>query len=153
MHNLEILPATRQHAEALARTLRQADITEGLRLGVDPATATMASFDSSTAPRVVMVDGGVAAMWGASGSPGAVVGRPWFLTADACEKIHPVRFVRLYCSEVRKLIAQFPRLENYVDAQYTGAVRLISLAGFTLGPAVPYGVTQSPFRRFTMVAA
>lgn len=153
MHSLEISAATQEHAEVLSRRLRQADVTEGLRLGVDPVSATIASFESSAMPRVVLVDGEVAAMWGASGDLGDRVGRPWFLTADACEKIHPVRFVRLYCSEVRRLIAQFPRLENYVDAQYTGAVRLISLAGFTLGPAEPYGVTQSLFRRFTMVAA
>jgi len=66
------------------------------------------------------------------------VGTPWLLTSDAVKNISPLKFTRIYQQEVGKMKRLFPVLENYVDAEYNGAIRLLKIVGFELGEAVTF---------------
>lgn len=150
---VSVVPATESHVNALSLRLREADVREVVRLGDEPLTAVAGSWRRSPVCRAALVNGTVAAMWGAAGTPMGFVGQPWLLTAPACELVSSLTFARIYCREARGMLALFPKLENYVDASYDGAVRLLQLAGFTLDEAKPYGPTRSLFRRFVMGVA
>lgn len=146
----EIVRAVACHAEALGRNLRDGDALEGERLGIGALDGTRESFWLSSVARTALIDGRVAAMWGVVPADG--YGRPWLLTAPPCLAVSPLRFARVYSEEAREMLHRFRKLENYVDAGYTGAVRLLQIAGFTLDEAKPYGMMGALFRRFEMVA-
>lgn len=153
MHDrVAIVPATADHAWILGRGLRAADVREVGCLGQMPHAAVFWSYRRALIRKTALVDGEVAAMWGVVGAPLGMVGTPWLLTGPASERVSALTFARIYQAEALGMLRLFPKLENYVDASYTGAVRLLKLAGFTLDEPKPYGLTQSPFRRFEMVA-
>lgn len=80
------------------------------------------------------------------GSALGLVGQPYFLTGPSIEKINPMKFSRLYKQEVQEMQKIFPILENYVDATYLGAIRMLKIAGFRLSD--PINVNGNYFRRF-----
>ena len=71
------------------------------------------------------------------GTPFSEVGMPWLITTDEVYKINPLRFVKIYQAEVFRMLRIFDYLENYVDANYEAAIRLLSIVGFTIEPAAP----------------
>ncbi len=152
LSDITLLPATLAHVRELQKTLRQADRLEGMRIGIDPVSGVYWSYRCAILRRTALVDGEVAAMWGVGGEMLGSVGRPYLLTSAACERVHPIRFARIYFDEAREMLRMFPRLENWVDSRYSGAVRLLRLAGFTLDDPVPVGRSGEMFRRFEMVA-
>jgi hypothetical protein len=148
---VRIVQSTPDHAEALGRTMRARDALEVTRLGFEPHAVAYFGWRVSDFTRTALVDGQVAAIWGVVGNES--VGVPWLLTAPPCEAVSALTFVRIYRAQAAEMLQLFPKLENYVDASYIAAVRLVELAGFTLDEAKPYGEMQSPFHRFEMVAA
>jgi len=76
---------------------------------------------------------------------------PWLLTAPCVKKISPLRFARIYQEEVISMLKIFKTLENYVDEEYSSAIRLLEIIGFILDEPQKIGVGM--FRKFRMEAA
>lgn len=148
---IEIVPATKAHGRALLSTLREGDREEVMAAGLRPGRAVMISLRDSLWSNAAMVDGEVAALWGVGGTLLSGIGRPWLLTGTACNQVSPLKFARVYRSEVGRMLASFFRLENYVDSKYTGAVRMLRLAGFTINDPEPFGQRGALFHRFELV--
>jgi hypothetical protein len=147
---IELKPAREFHVRAVAKHLRIGDRLELERLGASPVAIAVGSWRLALFSSVALFDGKPVAVWGVGGSLLSDVGRPWLLTAEDCER-GPLAFALVYRREVRRMLGFFPRLESFVDASYEGAVRLLEIVGFTLGPAEPLGPAGAPFRRFWMV--
>jgi hypothetical protein len=102
---------------------------------------------SLTRPKVAVVDGEVAAIWGMGGDILSDTGIPWLLTTAAIERM-PVTFIKQARIELARMLARKRRLENHVLAEYSQAVRLLEVLGFTLADPAPVGRNRVLFRRF-----
>lgn len=150
MPEILIRPAVIADVYALAATLRDGDRNEILSVGKDPRAALRASFKYSLdPPKVAVVDGTLAAMWGMGGDLLSDTGHPWLLTAPPVERI-PVTFLRIARVEVAAMAAKRRRLMNYVFADYRGAVRLVEALGFTVDAPRLVGPQRARFCRFWM---
>lgn len=149
MTRYSIVPATIVHVHQLAKTMRVADAGEARGLGYDPHRLLRSSFRASLYSRTGFVGADIAAMWGVTGDILSDTGMPWLVTAPIVESV-PVTFLRVAKSELENMLFLKPRLENYVIADYRGAVRLLEVLGFHLDPAAPYGRRGVPFRRFVL---
>ena len=142
--------ASPSDAQSLGSRLRAADIEEiRAASGLAPAEALCRSCDFSTHVWAVReIDGDPIALWGV-GPVSLVEGKgcPWLLASDAFESFGPdiARLSRSLLAAMRDL---YPRLENHVDARHARAVRWLSWLGFTIEPAMPWGVEGRPFHRF-----
>jgi hypothetical protein len=150
MSGVTIIPATAVHVRALGHSMREADEREITCLGLVAHRVLFRSYRYSIIRKTAIVDGEVAAMFGASGVLFGRVGQPWFLTGPASEKVDPIEFARLYRKEVRQMLHLFPILENWVDASYDKAVRLLTIAGFEMGEPKPFGPNNALFRKYRM---
>ena len=146
---ITIVPSTLKHVRELSETMREADKNEMSRLGVAPHKALFYSFKFSILRRTALIDGKVAAMWGVYGVPTGITGQPYLLTSPVSETVSPLKFAKIYMNEVNQMKKLFPVLQNYVDASYTGAVRMLKLAGFELEPVTLNG---NDFYKFSMVS-
>lgn len=142
------MPATLEHAVEVGVHLRAEDAREVAAFGFGPIDAVVESFKNSLWRRAGIVGGQVAAVWGVTGTPMGVVGVPWLMTTPAILDVSPLVFARIYRGEVAEMLRRFPVLENYVDARYLGAVRMLKLAGFHLDAPIPFGAGRAPFCRF-----
>ena len=137
---------------ALALHLRPGDRAEIAAIGKEPRRVLRQSFRSSLyAPRCAMVDGEVAAMWGIGGDILSDIGAPWLMTGTVCDRV-PVTFLRVAKAELAAMLAVKRRLENFVAADYSKAIRLLEVLGFTLEAPEPIGSKQAAFRRFWIEA-
>lgn len=136
---VEIVEATSAHVRALKDNLREKDRQEIEAFGFSCAKGLWRSYRNGLRNRTALIDGKVGAMWGVGGAYLGSVGQPWLLTSSDVYRISPLRFARLYQKEVIRMLELFPRLENYVSADYAAAVRLLSIAGFDIGPIVKVG--------------
>lgn len=107
------------------------------------------TFKHGLLRRTAVIEGEIAAMWGVTGTPMSIIGRPYLVTSTSSEKISSLEFYRLYKKEVAVMNALFPVLENYVDANYAEAVRLLRITGFELTPEV---INNNHFYKFRMVS-
>lgn len=136
------------HVRLLAQIMREDDKKEIMSFGMTPIDALELSYSNSYVPaRTTFVDGELACIRGCGGNMMSPVGRPWLLTGPSIERI-PLTLVKQYKSEVRNFLKLFPVLENYVAAEYTKAIRLLQIAGFSVGDPEPYG--KGIFRKFTI---
>ena len=147
----EIIPSEAIHVKMLADRIRSEDAREILGIGYTPHRAIMKSFKASLFPTTAFVDGEIAAMWGVVGNPLGNKGMPWLMTTDTVYKVSSLRFARVYHREVKRMLRIFKVLENYVDSEYNGAVRLLDICGFSLDDPEPYGPNGRLFRRFYKV--
>lgn len=147
---VSIVPATAAHVRALGHCLRDEDAAEITCFDKEPHKMLWRGYKSSITARAALVDGEVAAMWGLGGVPLAETGNPWLMTSRACEKVAPLRFVRIYQEEVRKMLTVFPILVNFVAASYTKSIRVLENVGFYLEEPQPLGPHNTMFRKFTM---
>src|ERR1700744_4390146 len=147
--NVEIRNSTRKDIKKLVENIRDKDRLEALALGFEPEEGLNYCYDYSVYRRTALVNGKVAAMWGIGGDLFGAVGRPYFVTSYDAEKISPIKFARIYKQEVEAMRTFFPMLENYVDASYAGAIRMLEIAGFDLDGLHYLGPDKSPFYRFT----
>lgn len=133
---------------SLADSLRENDKQEALKLSLDPVYGLMYSFKNGFYRRTAFIDGVPAAMWGVCGSPLGIFGMPYLITSTEVLKISPIQFSRVYKKEVEVMKNLYPYLENFVDASYSGAVRMLKIAGFELSE--PVTINGSDFLRFSM---
>lgn len=145
-----IRPALIADVYALASCLRPGDRAEIDAIGKDPRVVLRASFRSSlTPPRAILVDGEIAAICGLGGDILSDMGAPWLMTAHAAERVSPRVFLSIARAELAAMLAVKPQLENWVDARYGKAVRLLEVLGFAVdAEPVPVGPKRAMFRRF-----
>lgn len=78
------------------------------------------------------------------------VGCPWLLGTDALERA-PSSLTREGRRYIRRMLASFPELMNYVDVRNVKSIRWLRALGFSIDiAATPYGLYQLPFYRFEM---
>ncbi len=117
--DIQIVPATLEHARALAPRLRQADKDEVFASGGHtPERALVMSVNVSTVAWTALLDGEPEIMWGASSydySPDEdhLMGIVWLLSSDRMYEI-PDRFIEESHTYVSKMMDTFDTLFNYV---------------------------------------
>lgn len=150
---VQIVDALPWHVGKLKENLRPEDAAELLRLGMSIDRALWRSYKESIVRKTAFVDGQVAAMWGVRGDIMSRSGMVWLLTSPQVNQVSPLRFARIYQDQVYKMLNIFPYLENYCDASYTAAIRLLEIIGFTVYPPEPVGKDGAMFSRFTIERA
>jgi len=128
--------------------MRENDKKEARALGLIPHHALFYAYKHACFRRTALVDGRVAAMWGVVGTPLGLVGQPYLITGTECDGVSPIAFAKVYLKELQAMARIFPILENYVDAEYTGAVGMLELAGFNLTEETTFHGHR--FYKFTM---
>lgn len=148
---VEIVPTTAAHIRELQKSLRENDRREIEGYGFSSAQGLWKSYRFGLMNKTGLIEGKVGACWGVGGSFLGDLGAPWLMTSYEVEKISPLRFAKIYQNEVFNMLSVFPKLVNFVLADYEKAVRLLSIVGFTLGDPEPIG--NSIYRKFEMKAA
>lgn len=74
-------------------------------------------------------------------------GVPWLLGTPEVRN-HAKAFARRSKDWIDREMLHYTRLENWVDARHTRAVRWLRWLGFTLDAPAPYGLDGMPFHRF-----
>lgn len=146
---IEVVPSTLDHVKELSLSMRQSDRDELIKLGVNPHDGLSLSYEFSVIRKTALFEDKVVAMWGVFGTPTGMTGQPYLLTSPLIEDISVFKLARIYKNEVSQMKKLFPVLQNYVDASYTGAVRMLKIAGFILEPVTLNG---NEFYKFTMVS-
>ena len=149
---IEIVQSTHEHVRMLSQVMCEQDMREVEALGLSPQKALWRSYKGSICRETAFVNGQIAAMWGVSGNPMGLQGAPWLLTSNVSKTVSPVAFAFIYRRSVRGMLELFPTLENWVDASYTEAVRLLQIIGFELGEPEPLGPKGALFRKYIMRA-
>ena len=123
---VEILPATLEHARAIADDLRRGDIACGL----NATDAVLTCMNASRAAWAAVVGDRVICIWGVA-SPSLVGAQAeiWLLTGRKVEE-YAFQFLRHARAFVAEMQQQYPRLEANVDVNYTQALRFARWLGF-----------------------
>ncbi len=147
----EIVPATLEHAEAMAPHLRQADRDELWAASRSlPADSLRNGVRSSSFARAGLIDGEVACLFGvAPQSRLTGSGFAWMLATPLIEE-HQILFLRRCRPVVREMGQGFRYLHNYVDARNVTAIRWLRWLGFTIHDPAPHGALGLPFHHFEM---
>ena len=145
---IEIVPATMEHARHIA--LRPGDLREIEVLGLTMPEAFEISTRRDVWSETYLIDGEVAAMVGlAANSILGGWGSPWLVTGRPVDR-HAKLFLRETRAGVERMKAAFPRLSNYVHAEYTQTVRWLRWLGFSIGTPEPRGPFDAPFCLFSL---
>ena len=147
---IEVIPSIPAHVPELVRNLREADRREMTCLGFLPRRVVWRSYKGSIMRRTCMIDDQVGAMWGVSGTIADRVARPWLLTTPLVEAAYSEIGLKIAREELNKMLEAFGHLQNYVDASYTKAIRLLKILGFEIQQPEPMAPTGALFRRFDL---
>lgn len=132
MH-LEITDAKSEHVEELVANLREGDRREVERYcgGTEAGKAHIRALVSDgDVARVGLIDGEVAAIWGArAGSALGRFGSVWCLTTGVVDR-HRKTFVRESRREYEALLDRFGSVEVVTDVEYGKAIRWMRWLGF-----------------------
>ena len=149
--NVSFKPADMDDVGALCRRgMRAADEREVMRMGLaDPYMALVEGLEDSELALAAYTDHGIACMIG--------VARPsllgdshviWLLGHDDLEK-YAVRFLKESRRVLSRILAAYPRLENYVDADNAATIRWLEWLGFSFDKDHPLTSPMGfPFYRF-----
>lgn len=143
---INIVPSESCDVSNLRNNLRIEDANEILRFGVSIQYALWKSYRRAIIRKTAFIDGQIAAMWGCDGTFLGNKGRVWLMTTPEVKKISPLKFSRIYQEEVKNMLKTFKRLENYVDAQYDSAIRLLDIIGFNIEE--PQRIGCGMYRKF-----
>jgi len=144
----EIKYSVLDDVEKLSADMRVKDRLEAEAIGMDAKKALYLTFKYGILRKSAFLDGKIVAMWGICGTPLSLVGRPYLITSNEVSQMSPLKFARIYGKEVKAMSNLFPVLENYVDAKYDEAVRLLKIVGFEL---TPQKINGNDFYRYRMV--
>jgi hypothetical protein len=138
--DVQIVPATREHAINLAPRMRQEDIAEvWVGSHQEPLEHLTDSIERSVIARSALVGDQVACIWGVVAiSLLTGTGQPWLLTSDLVER-HPRHFMREVRRQLPEMLRMFPTLLNVTDARYTRAIRWLDRIGFQVSPPFLFG--------------
>lgn len=153
MIRARIIPATVEHAHAIAAMPRPADVAElSASSGATPLEAMLRGMDRTAEPLTAIYDGEPACMFGvtpfsALGGMGAV----WMIGSQVLARPGAQRdLLRLSAPVVAYMQDQYPRLlYNFVDQRNRQAIRWLRWLGFTFGDPMPYGIEGRPFLPFS----
>lgn len=145
---ISIVPTVAAHIRELRETIRDGDRREIEAYGFSCAAGLWRSYKMGLMNRTGLIDGKVAGVWGCGGVYMADVGSPWLMTSHEVKKISPLKFARIYQKEIYRMLEMFPRLVNYVHADYEESVRLLGIVGFKIGE--PERIRDGMFRKFEM---
>jgi hypothetical protein len=150
-----IVPATQAHIDAMKGRLRTVDAEECMAAtGTEQDRALQQAYDISSICWIGLDSRGVpcAAFGVARLSLLGGTGVPWLLATDEILTDPGAR--RLFRSVsryyVRAMLSRYNRLENYVLARNTVAIRWLKWCGFNMDAPAPFGIERKPFRRFWM---
>lgn len=147
-----VVTATEAHIAELAADARACDVdelwashratpAECMRIGLRYSDEVLTGIVNGTpvcmfgvTPRTLLAGGGI----------------PWMVAANSIRG-HSITFLRRCRPVVKLWAAAYGRLENYVDARNTTAIRWLRWIGFTVYDAVPMGPDARPFHRFDMM--
>lgn len=130
-------------AVLIGASFRAEDHREVLRMGQgDPASVLRRNIEASDIAIVFEKDG---VPLGAAGICSTLdVGHPWLIGTGALR-----RYPKAFLMETRRWLAEvrgcYRILNNFVDAEYAGALRWLSWLGFTIGPPLPVGLRGALF--------
>ena len=102
--------------------------------------------------RAALLDAKVAAIWGlgvglrVGVSPLSDLGVPWLHTSVAIEAL-PIAMFKIAKAEVAAMRCAIT-IESYVAADYTNAIKLIRMLGFTVEEPEPVGLGGAFYCRF-----
>lgn len=147
---IEIRDSVIKDVRELSKNLREKDRKESLRLGVEPHKALYYSYQQGVYRKTAFVNNEIAAMWGVAGIFLGQIGHPYLVTTPLVETISSLQFARIYRKEVEVMTKLFPILENYVDANYPEAIKMLKIAGFQIGPIELLGLYKTEFRKFSL---
>lgn len=138
MPKYRAVPATRQHAEAVAAGLADEDALELSSGGCpDALTGILSSMTASAAPLAWLApDGQPLCVYGVV--PTTLlppIGQPWMLAHRDLPK-HGRPFLRESRQWTAQQQAQYDWLFNYVGSWHTRSVRWLGWLGFTIEPAI-----------------
>lgn len=148
----QIVPASLEHAQALAPRLRKADIREiEASSGGNPEDVLVLSLAMSSVAWAWLKDGEVMAVFGAASKPGSIgVGIPWLLAAEGADKA-PIYFLKNSRRYIARCLEVFPVLTNHVDCRHAVAIQWLHWLGFALCEVEPFhGIQRMPFIRFQL---
>lgn len=147
-YELNIVNTCPEHISALKKNLRVEDANEIMRFGISIKHALWYSYKQSIVRKTALINGSVAACWGVSGVFMGNVGRPWLMTTPEVNKVSALKFARVYQQEVYDMLNLFPKLENYVDAEYSSAIRLLDIVGFEIDVGRKISSYGNAYRKF-----
>jgi hypothetical protein len=143
---ISIVPTTKDHVAYILETLREADKWEIEAAGGNPEYALYRTLECSLWSNTALLDETPVAFWGIAGVALGDVGVPFLLTSKDVLKVPAITFARVYKNQIQRMRKSFPHLENCVDANYTGAVKMLKIAGFSLGE--PFEAGKGVYRKF-----
>lgn len=137
---IEIKQASERDAWSVAVNMRTSDATEIELLGGMPEITAMKTYQACALPRVVLLDGTPAVLYGVNSSAVHGVGVPWMVATDAIRSITR-EFVRGCRNEIEAMQALYPRLTNITHRENRIALRWLEWMGFEIAraPAGPGG--------------
>ena len=138
MSRYEILPCRISHLRELAATMRAADRAEIEAAGLVPRQMLMQLWRDSIDPKVGLIDGEVAAVWGDSAPLLAVEGSMWLFTTPAIERL-PLAFYREARSAIRQYLGVRHELMAHVACDYVRAIRFFAMLGFKVSEPIAVG--------------
>jgi hypothetical protein len=145
---LQVVKATMEHVRSI--NLRPGDLREIKVLGLTMPEAFAISTRRDVWSHTYLIDGEIAAMVGlAANSILGGWGSPWLVTGTPVDR-HARLFLKETRAGVERMKAVFPRLSNYVHADYTQTVRWLRWLGFSIGAPEPRGPLGAPFCLFSM---
>jgi hypothetical protein len=144
-------PASFDHAQALARRMRQEDAAEVLASGgYTPLEAVLDAMAMSSESWAAYAGEELLGIWGVV--PGAFLeggAIPWLLTTEAVPR-HRRAFLATSRRVADYLVERYGALTQQVDARYDGALRWAARIGFAVEEPAPFGRAGLPFCRITM---
>lgn len=150
---IEVVPATLEHAAALAPNLRPADVAEiHAATGAGASKALARSVAMSTHAWASLQDGAVICLAGAG--PSCLIGREgvaWLLASPAIETV-PYRFFVESRRRLAECLRSYDVLRNWIDCRNTKTVPWLRWLGATFGEPRPYGHLRLPFMPFEIRA-
>jgi len=145
---IEIRPAAIADCDTVLARLDPHDATEAAAMADDPRQAVRQAFEASLIPpKLALVDGHMAALWGLCGHAFPNVGMPWLLLTTP-EIAQIASYLRVARREVAAMLMIRSRLENYLTADYAKAIPLLEALGFHIDAPAPVGPKAVLFRKF-----
>lgn len=139
MPDLRLVPATVEHAQAIAPLLRAADLDEiRIMFGPDPVEMLAHGIEHSSEAYAALEDGVPFAIGGVvPANMIAGTGRPWMLGTPGVGR-NPRWFLKTSRESLARAFETYATLQNYCDARYAASIRWLRWLGFTIGDPRPH---------------
>ena len=147
---LNVVKATREHAEFVAANLYPEEVREIEAYGFTAADGVMFSFHKAKHCWVADSPDGVVCMWGVS-SDGTLIGgtAAWMVTTTLLDK-YARSVLRQIKPRLYELCEQCNGLEAFVDSRHERALRFFEWLGFDISNGIPVGKQGIPFHKITL---